>query len=103
LGGSWFKVSLGKKFMRAPSQPMDEHGDKHLSSSLCFQGKHKIGGLWFRLVIKKNPTSKITNAKGVEGVAQGVESLPNKREALSSTPSTSLHPQKSNQTKSEGD
>jgi hypothetical protein len=55
----------------------------HLSN----RGKHKIGGLRSRLAwAKRDPIFKITGAKRAGGVAEEVERLSSKSEALSSKP-----------------
>jgi hypothetical protein len=46
-------------------------------------GKHEIGGFWSRLACSKSKTiSQITRAERAGGMAQVVEHLPSKLEAL---------------------
>jgi hypothetical protein len=84
-----FESSPGKRFMRFPSQW------KKLGLGVvaytCHPGygeKPKIGGLQCRLAWTKSKTSKITRTKRTGGVAQVLEHLPKKCEALSSNPNT---------------
>jgi hypothetical protein len=84
LRGSWFKTRKKKKFLRSPSQPMDGHGGKHLSSQTTWEAEIGMISVQVCPGINWYSISKITNPKKTGRVAQVVECLPSKPETLDS-------------------
>jgi hypothetical protein len=75
LGGSRLESSPGKNVHVIPFQPMAGHSGARLSFQLNREAQ--IGGSWSRLApgMKRDHSSKITNAKRAGHVAQAVECL----------------------------